>query len=271
MSDKRFLVLDIETILDWTLVRSFFAMPESATLDDLQEQLNLKYKNGFPPSPYHIPICIALIDVDHETCKVQNATVLENPDEKILLQQFWKVTKLRKGNPIQTTFVSFNGRSFDLPCLFLRSLKHRIPIVPWDRNRYAFESSHDVCDDLSFFGAAGRVSLDLISKLLGLAGKTHTTGDMVEDLYNRGEKQRVFDYCMEDAFNTYLIWLTIKYARGELSQEKYTEAFESAASIIQSCRSKTDNFFTSTGSKSSETADSIDAANAIDSTDATTQ
>jgi len=246
MNDKRYLVLDIETVLDLHLVRSVFNLKEDASEEESKEHLYAKYTNGFPPPPFHVPFCIALIDVDFETCKVQNATVLENEDERSLLQLFWKVTKLRKGSEIKTTFVTFNGRGFDLPCLLLRSLKHRVPIVPWDRNRYSFEDSHhDVCDDLSMFGAAGRPSLDLISKLLGLAGKTDIKGDMVEDLYRKGEKRRITDYCMDDALNTYLIWLTIRYVRGQLNEERYKEGFETASEVVRTCRTRTEKSFTS--------------------------
>jgi len=252
MNDKRFLVLDIETIIDWELVRTVFHMPAEANVEQLKEQLYTKYSSGFPPPAFHIPICIALIDVDYENCRVNNATVLHNSDEKFLLQQFWRVTKLRRSKPIQTAFVSFNGRSFDLPCLFLRSLKHRVPIVPWDRNRYSFEASHDVCDDLSEFGATGRVSLDIISKLLGLRGKTETKGDMVEELYQKGELKRILDYCMEDALNTYLIWLTIKYVRAQLREEAYNDAFQSAPEVVRNCRAVTDGFFSATPETSGE-------------------
>ena len=246
MSDKRYLVLDIETIVDWDLVRRFFGMPEDATRDQLKEGLYNKYTSGFAPPPFHIPICIALIDVDCDTYKVTNAAVIENPDEKSLLQQFWKVTRFRKGNPVRTGFITFNGRGFDLPCLFLRSLKHRIPIQVWERNRYSFESAHDICDDLSEFGATSRLSLDLVSKLLGLPGKTDTTGSMVEELYSQGEKERIKNYCMDDALNSYLVWLTIKLVRGDLPEEKYKEAFDSAKEVVQSSRVVTDNFFSPT-------------------------
>jgi predicted PolB exonuclease-like 3'-5' exonuclease len=249
MTEKRYLVLDIETILDLSLVRTIFNLDESATEEDVKQQLYAKYTSGFAPPPFHIPICIALIDVDFENCRVQNATVLEDTDEKKLLQKFWKVTKFRKGSPILTTLVSFNGRSFDLPCLFLRSLKHRVPILPWDRNRYAFEKdtgllemqkpvSHDVCDDLSEFGASGRVSLDLICKLLGLPGKTETRGYMVEELYRKGEMRRITDYCMEDALNTYMIWVTLKYVRGQINEEKYLDSFNSAEETVRNCRAR---------------------------------
>jgi predicted PolB exonuclease-like 3'-5' exonuclease len=243
MSDKRYLVLDIETILDWDLVRRFFNLPDDATPEQMKEALYTKYTSGFAPPSFHIPVCIALIDVDCDTCRVNNAAVLENTDEKMLLQQWWKVARLRKGIPIRTTIITYNGRGFDLPCLFLRSLKHRVPVHVWERNRYSFEFTHDLCDDLSEFGATSRPSLDLVSKLLGLTGKTDTKGSMVEELYHDGEKQRIKNYCMDDALNTYLIWLTVKLIRGEIQEDKYQEAFVSAKDIVASCRAVTDSFF----------------------------
>jgi 3'-5' exonuclease len=246
MSEKRYLVLDIETITDWDLVKRFFGLSDDSTREQLREALFAKYTSGFPPPAFHIPVCIALIDVDCETCRVVNATVLENPNEKLLLQQFWKVTRFRKGAHVRTTFITFNGRGFDLPCLFLRSLKHRVSVQVWERNRYSFEYAHDICDDLSEFGATSRPSLDLVSKLLGLPGKTDTKGSMVEELYNSGERQRVKDYCMEDALNSYLIWLTLKLIRGEITDEKYREAYDSAKEVVEASRAITDSFFSPT-------------------------
>ena len=243
MPERRYLVLDIETVLDWNLVRDVFGMDADATQEQMREQIKTKYSSGFAPPPFHVPICIALIDVDWDTCKIANAAVLENNDEKTLLQHFWKVARHRKGSSVQTTFVHFNGRSFDLPVLFYRSLKYRVPVLTTDRSRYSFESSHDICDDLAEFGAAPRPSLDLISKLLGLPGKTDIQGSQVEDLYLQGERGRIKDYCMEDALSTYHIWLTMKLVRGELTDEKYREAFETAATTVRACRSVTDNYF----------------------------
>jgi len=243
MIEKRFLVMDIETITDYELARQVFNLPAEATLEEIREQIRNKYTNGFAPPPFHIPICIALMDVDAECCKVHNATVLEG-DEKPLLQQFWRVFRYRKGNiPVRTTVVHFNGRGFDLPVIMLRSLKHRIPVATWERSRYSFENSHDVCDDLSEFGAASRPSLDVLSKMLGLAGKTDVQGSQVEELYLRGERTKIKDYCMDDTLNTYYVWLTIKLIRGELSEEKYQDAFQSAAEAVRQFRTQTDAFF----------------------------
>lgn len=241
MGDRRYLVLDIETIIDWDLVRQVFELGLEATPAELREQLYAKYTSGFAPPPFHIPVCVALIDVDYENCKVQNATVLEHPDEKALLQSFWNVTKRRKGAPVRSTLVHFNGRGFDLPVLFLRSLKHRIPVMTWERSRYSFDANHDICDDLSDFGASNRPSLDVIAKMLGLPGKTDIKGHQVEELYRQGEKKRIMNYCMDDALNTYYVWLTIRHVRGEIDERTYRAAFDSAADAVRSARERTEN------------------------------
>jgi predicted PolB exonuclease-like 3'-5' exonuclease len=186
-----------------------------------------------------------LIDVDGETCQVQNATVIESNDEKTLLQQFWKIVRYRKGTiPVKSVLVHFNGRGFDLPVLFYRSLKHRIPIVAMeDRSRFSFESSHDICDDLSEFGASGKPSLDVIAKMLGFAGKTEVRGSQIEELNQRGERSRIKDYCMEDSLYTYYIWLTLKLIRNQIDETRYREAIDNAASIVSASRCYTDPFF----------------------------
>jgi predicted PolB exonuclease-like 3'-5' exonuclease len=243
--DRRYLVIDIETILDTALVKQVFGMSSETTREEVQEQLLAKYPSGFAPPPYHIPICIALIDVDYETSKVLNATCMDNDDEHQLLQQFWKIVKFRKGSvPVRSTLIHFNGRGFDLPVLFYRSLKHRVPVVAWERSRYTFDSSHDLCDDLSDFGAVSRPSLDVVSKMLGLPGKTDIEGSQVENLYYRQERARIRDYCMQDTLGTYYIWLTIRLIRGEITEERYREAFDSAATAVSDCRSRTETFFT---------------------------
>lgn len=245
MAGKRFLVFDIETIWDRALLAQVLGVSPDAGFDALREQVANKYRDGFPPPLFHVPICVALIEVDPSNCRVTNATVLEGADEKSLLQQFWKVVKFRKGStPVRTTLIHFNGRGFDLPVLSYRSLKHRVPVVTFeDRSRYSFESSHDVCDDLSDFGASGRPSLDALSKMLGLPGKTDTRGSQVEELYAKGERARIRDYCMDDALATYHIWLTLRLVRGQIPEDKYREAFDSAADTVRNCRAKTDGFF----------------------------
>jgi len=242
--EKRFLVLDIETVLDRELARLVFGLSPDAGMAEIQARLTAKYPNGFPPPPFHRPVCVALIDVDHESCKVHNAIVLENTDEKTLLQQFWKVVRFRKGSQVKSTLVHFNGRSLDLPVLLNRSLKHRVHVVSFEeRSRYSFECNHDICDDLSEFGAVSRPSLDVISKMLGLPGKTEIDGSQIDELYAKGERNRIKDYCMEDALATYYVWLTIRLVRNQMSQEKYDEAVRTAPELVKAGRSAAEGYF----------------------------
>lgn len=245
MQEKRFLVLDIETVMDRNLVGQVFGISPDADTELLQEQIRTRYSSGFLPPPFQRPICIALIDVDHESCHVQNATVMASNDEKALLQQFWKIVKYRKGTvPVKTVLVHFNGRGFDLPVLFYRSLKHRVPVVALEeRSRFSFESSHDICDDLSEFGASGKPSLDVIAKMLGFPGKTSVDGSQIEELYERGDLATIKDYCMQDTLNTYYIWLTIKLVRSQIDETRYREAIDNAESIVNASRCYTDPFF----------------------------
>jgi predicted PolB exonuclease-like 3'-5' exonuclease len=242
MSERRYLILDIETVPDWTLVRQVFGLPREATPEQMRESISVRYTKGFLPPAFHIPICIALIDVDFDTCKVANAIVLDNADEKSLLQRFWKIVKHRKvGNELvsaESVLVHFNGRGFDMPVLFYRSLKHRVPIFNWDRKRYSSENSHDICEDLGDFGATSKPSLDVVSKMLGLPGKVDIDGSQVEELYRKGERARIKDYCMEDALATYYIWLTMRLIREQISQEKYDQAFAAASETVKASRAQ---------------------------------
>ena len=236
--------MDIETIPDWSFFRLVSGLPPETTMEELRAHVAERFSSGFLPPPFHIPFCIALIDVDGHSAKVVNATVLESQDEKTLLQHFWRIVRFRKGREeARTTLVHFNGRGFDLPVLFYRSLKHRVPVVTWERSRYNFEFSHDLCDDLAEFGASGRPSLDIVAKLIGLPGKTDVRGSQVEEMYLKGEKARIKDYCMDDALTTYHVWLTLRLVRGEISEDKYREAFDSAEQTVRESRTVTDNYF----------------------------
>lgn len=245
MQEKRFLVLDIETVMDRNLVGQVFGISPDADNEALQERIETRYSSGFLPPPFQKPICIALIDVDYESCRVQNATVMASNDEKALIQQFWKIVRYRKGTvPVKTVLVHFNGRCFDLPVLFYRSLKHRIPVVSLeDRSRFSFESSHDICDDLSEFGASGKPALDVIAKMLGFPGKTGIDGSQIEELYGRGDWRTIKDYCMQDTLNTYYIWLTIKLVRNQIDDTRYREAIDNAEGVVSASRTFTDPFF----------------------------
>ena len=91
-------------------------------------------------------------------------------DEVELLTAFWDVTKHYE------TIVTFNGRGFDVPFLYLRSALLNVPISrkDWLGYRFQTEPHCDLAEQLTFYnvsgrdGAARRFNLDFYCKAFGI-------------------------------------------------------------------------------------------------------
>ncbi|MDP3731315.1 MAG: ribonuclease H-like domain-containing protein [bacterium] len=171
------LIFDIETIgenfdeLDETTqdALSWWIKKESSGEEDYKVALE-ELKNGLGFSPLTGQI-VAIGVLDRE--KDKGAVYYQNPDnpeeeleengikfkalsEKDMLEKFWQ------GAEHYDEFVSFNGRSFDVPFLMVRSAILGIrPSVDLMSNRYLssqrFGVKHiDLLDQLSFYGAVRR-------------------------------------------------------------------------------------------------------------------
>lgn len=73
------------------------------------------------------------------------------PDEKQLLVFFWSRLQMLNQKAVKT-LITYNGRGFVLPTLYLRSLAHglRITDVPYMRQRYDTTYHIDLMEALSF-------------------------------------------------------------------------------------------------------------------------
>ena len=142
-------------------------------------------------------LCIAMVNADTGRGKVlftaedeeaaelaTNETVEFIPcvDETDLLQQFWEFA------PKYDRVVTFNGRGFDVPFLYLRSALLNVPISrkDWLGYRYAFEPHCDLADQLTFYGVSGRdgaarkFNLDFYCKVFGIESpKSHDVAQAV--------------------------------------------------------------------------------------------
>ena len=91
-------------------------------------------------------------------------------DETELLAQFWDVAKK------YDSVVTFNGRGFDVPFIYLRSALLNVPISKknWLGYRYATEPHCDLAEQFTFYsvsgrdGAARRFNLDFYCKAFGI-------------------------------------------------------------------------------------------------------
>lgn len=213
------LVFDIETVgndfesFDETTqeVLTKWIKRESGSKDDYQAALvDLKEGLGFSPLTGVI-VAIGIYDVEREKGAVyfqsspgQKDTNFEEEnckfevmDEKAMLQKFWEVvTKY-------DTFVTFNGRGFDVPFLMIRSMILGIkPSKNLMTNRYlsyqpGFAKHIDLLDQLSFYGALRRKgSLHLWCHALGIESPKAqgVDGDDVKKLFESGRAKDIALY-----------------------------------------------------------------------------
>jgi 3'-5' exonuclease len=221
-----YLVVDIETVPDTTR----WARPESPHPAEASEA---RRSPSFPPTWAHRVIVIGclLLDGDYRLRRVgvvgdDGAGASDDPDQREaqLLESFSRfVGKAR------TTLLTYNGRSFDLPVIALRSLCHGVPL-PWYyqdkgvRYRYSDEGHLDLCDWLADHGATRSGSLDAIARLCGLPGKVGVDGSQVEGLHQTGQLGAIQSYCLADVVQTAFVFLRFRLLQGILAPAAYQEA-----------------------------------------------
>ncbi len=134
-------------------------------------------------------------------------------DESELLTAFWDVAKH------YDNVVTFNGRGFDVPFIYLRSAILNVPITKknWLGYRFATEPHCDLAEQLTFYsvsgrdGAARRFNLDFYCKAFGIESpkSAGVTGMDVKDLMAAGKFRDIAEYCLRDVRATvelYKIW-----------------------------------------------------------------
>lgn len=115
--------------------------------------------------------------------------------ESEILQHFWEDI------PKYHQFVTFNGRGFDCPFLMLRSailnIKATRNLMPY---RYDSSTHCDLLEQLTFYGASRKFSLDFICKAFGIESpKSHgVTGLDLGRLSAEGKYMEIAEYCLGD-------------------------------------------------------------------------
>jgi len=127
-------------------------------------------------------------------------------DEMELLTAFWDVAKH------YDNIVTFNGRGFDVPFLYLRSAQLNVPITRknWLGYRFQTEPHCDLAEQLTFYnvsgreGAARKFNLDFYCKAFGIESpKGHgVTGMDVQRMMEEGRYREIAEYCLRDVVAT---------------------------------------------------------------------
>ena len=169
-------------------------------------------------------VCIAMLNAD--TARGQVLFIAEDfeedaaadtkhvkfiacPDEAELLTAFWDVARHYDG------IVTFNGRGFDVPFIYLRSALLNTPVSrkDWLGYRYQSEPHCDLADQLTFYssgrdGAGRRFNLDFYCKAFGIQSpKSHgVTGADINRLLAEGRAREIAEYCLRDVQATVLLY-----------------------------------------------------------------
>lgn len=228
------LVFDIETsalpLQTFDEVQQEYLLRETQKIEDetargVRREEILRQFNLWPFTAQ--VVCIAMLNAetlrgkvlftaeDHEEQAAEGAPVEFRPcaDEVELLTAFWDVAKH------YDEVVTFNGRGFDVPFLYLRSAILNVPISKknWLGYRFATEPHCDLAEQLSFYGVSGRegaarrFNLDFYCKAFGIdSPKSHgVTGMDVNTLLADGKYREIAEYCLRDVRATvelYRVW-----------------------------------------------------------------
>jgi 3'-5' exonuclease len=220
------LVFDIETIgedfdtLDETTQRALtYWIEKQADSPAEAEKQFIEVKNGLCFSPLTGQIvAIGVFDVEKDKGAVYfqapEAEIIDSEEdnikfrvlsEKEMLEQFWNLAQK------YDEFISFNGRTFDVPFLLIRSAIHGIrPTKNLMANRYLSSqpknAKHiDLLDQLTFYGAVRRKgSLHLFARAFGIESPkaAGVTGDQVGQLFQEKRFLDIAKYNVGDLLAT---------------------------------------------------------------------
>jgi len=220
------IVFDIETVgedfnqidektqqmMTWWIKR------ESKDEKEYETQLEiLKDELGFSPLTGQI-VSIGMLDVEANKGAVyfqapkteieefeEDGIKYKTMSEKDMIKGFWGVADHAE------EFISFNGRSFDVPYILVRGAKYKIrPSKDLMSNRYLssqkFGAKHvDLLDQLTFYGSVRKKgSLHMWTRLFGIKSPKEegVDGDQVAGLFHEKKFKTIARYNGRDLFAT---------------------------------------------------------------------
>jgi 3'-5' exonuclease len=230
-----FAVFDVETRVDKHLLNQVYfdgqGLSDSEAFDRYREDLRRRRDSDFFPITLHLPISIAIGNVDDNyVLNAVETLALGDYSEETLVREFWTRAERFAG-----TLVTFNGRRFEIPVLELAALRLGIaaPVHFGDeslaRNRHSAARHFDLFDYLTNFGAVSLAGgMNLLLKMIGMPGKSGMDGSMVQEYFETGRLQEIHRYCRNDVVQTYFLFLRVALLRGEIDEQLYRAASDAS-------------------------------------------
>jgi hypothetical protein len=228
-------VFDVETVADGALV-SKLRYPEQSlepreAIELYRRELLEQQNSDFIPYTFQIPVSVVIAKVSDDF-RLLDLVALDEPAYRphVMTERFWRGWEAYR----RPTWVTFNGRSFDLPLMELAAFRYGISVPGWfdmqnkgyqqRRSRYNTDAHLDLHDILTNFGATRfHGGLNLAANLLGKPGKMDVQGFMVQDLYNDGQLAAINHYCRCDVLDTYFVFLRTCVLVGQVTLAREQE------------------------------------------------
>jgi len=234
---KSFLVFDIETIKDNDMI-------QKVASDKIKERIE---EGGFPPAQFHRVVAVSVMSI-YEDEKIKFSSWCY-PDEKKVLELFWKgflnFNKINQNS--HPSFISFNGKNFDIPVLILRSLQFPDMLEKlnevfnfltddsdqWEKERPNYFNRYTKyhIDLIELFGTFRTLSLKTVCYLCGIPVKEEAEGNQVEQLFEDGQFEKIAKYCAEDVKATALLYAYLNKYIFKKEFVKYEDILDLEANI----------------------------------------
>jgi predicted PolB exonuclease-like 3'-5' exonuclease len=225
----KYLVFDVESVPDGALIKKV-RYPSEIISEDEAIQLFMKEISDstggvseFIPVTFQYPvaICVAKVRADFSLADI---VCLDEPDYRTreMVKMFWFGIEDIYND---ASFVTFNGRGFDIPILELMAYRYGFTAKRHFKDKFAgrfrFGTKHiDLQDWISNYSAI---------KMNGGLNK----GNEVYGLFKEGRIKDINDYCIHDVLDTYFVFLRTRVMIGELSLAKEQELVKKTKKYIE--------------------------------------
>ncbi|MCM2373376.1 3'-5' exonuclease [Aporhodopirellula aestuarii] len=242
------LIFDVESIADGELISAVRYPDEKLTPDEAiakyQAERLEQTGSTFIPHTFMVPISVVIAKVTADF-RLLDIKSLDEPHFRphVMTKHFWHGWEVYN----MPQWVTFNGRSFDIPLMELAAFRFGLSVPKWfddsgyksRRNRFSTGSHLDLQELLTNFSAARfNGGLNLAAQSLGKPGKMGLSGDQVQAYYDRGDLKAISDYCRCDVLDTYFVFLRCMVMTGRLSLADETKLIQQAREWIE-CQAQT--------------------------------
>lgn len=228
-SSVQYFVFDIESAADGGLISKLKYADQGLSPRDAvrryRDELLETRGSDFIPYTYQVPVSLVIAKIAPDF-RLMDLVALDEPEFRphMIADYFWRGWEAYE----RPTFVTFNGRTFDVPLMELAAFRYGLSLPGWfdtqsrvydqPRNRYNLKCHIDLQDILTNYGATRfNGGLNLAANLLGKPGKMDVEGYMVQDLYDEGKLGEINDYCRCDVLDTYFVFLRTCVVLGQIN------------------------------------------------------